>query len=200
MSHTTPYVFQTSVERKINALINNDVELTHEALNQVYITAQVEEGVALYRMAADNMKLMEVRTESHDSKKLAEKMESMGDPRPHDLCHAHAIVSGAHAKAATLRLILAKYKRRIDDPLNGCWLPKNTKAKSYMPERLKNAMPHSRVHRYQYYLWLNSIFRPSNIKNQQKLDQLLVEVSFKLQTGSFPPEVMLKADQQHGAF
>lgn len=200
MSHTTPYVFQTSVERKINALIDNDVELTHEALNQVYITAQVEEGVALYRMAAEKMKLMEVRKEEHNSKKLAEKMEIMGDPRPHELCDAHAIISGAHVKAAALRLILAKYKRRIDDPLNGCWLPKNTKAKAYMPERLKNAMPHSRVHRYQYYLWLNSIFRPSNIKGQKNLDQLLVEVSFKLQTGSFPPEVMLKADQQHGAF
>ena len=127
-------------------------------------------------------------------------MTRMGDPRPHELCDAHAVVAGAHPKSAALRLILAKHRRRIDDPVNGCWLPKNTAAKTHMPERLRAAVPHSRIHRHHYYGWLSSILRSPRIKNPADLDRLLVGVSFRLQTGAIPPEVMLRADQKHGAF
>ena len=195
-----PYVFQTSLERKIYSLIDNEAELTEAVLNEVYVTAQVEEGVARYRAEAASMSLLEVRDEGHNSVSLAGNMAKVGDPRPHELCDAHAIVSGSHAKAAPLRLILAKHRRRIDDPVNGCWLPHNTAAKACMPERLKNAVPHSRIHRHHYYGWLRSVLRSNRIKNQTDLDSLLVSISFRLQTGSIPPEVMLRADQKHEAF
>ena len=42
MHSRQPYVFQTSLERKIYSLIDNDAELTESVLNDVYITAQVE--------------------------------------------------------------------------------------------------------------------------------------------------------------
>ena len=57
-----PYVFQTSLERKIYSLTDNEAEL-----NDVYITAQVEEGVARYRAEAAGMSLLEVRGEGHSS-------------------------------------------------------------------------------------------------------------------------------------
>ena len=66
--HTrTPYVFQSSVERKIYSLIDNDAGLTEAALNQVYVAAQVEEGIARYRAEAEGMTLLDVRGESHNS-------------------------------------------------------------------------------------------------------------------------------------
>ncbi|MGB0503439.1 MAG: AHH domain-containing protein [Thalassolituus sp.] len=200
MHNRQPYVFQTSLERRIYSLIDNEAELTEAVLNDVYITAQVEEGVARYREEAAGMSLLEVKGEGHSSGNLASNMARMGDPRPHELCDAHAVVSGAHPKAAPLRLILAKHRRRIDDPINGCWLPHNTAAKSHMPERLKNAVPHSRIHRHHYYGWLRSVLRSNRIKSQADLDKLLVGVSFRLQTGSLPQEVMLRADQKHEAF
>jgi hypothetical protein len=58
MHNRQPYVFQTSLERKIYSLINNEAEM-----NDVYITAQVEEGVARYRAEAAGMSLLEVRGE-----------------------------------------------------------------------------------------------------------------------------------------
>jgi hypothetical protein len=200
MHSRQPYVFQTSLERKIYSLIDNEAELTEAVLNDVYITAQVEEGVARYRAEAAGMSLLEVKDEEHSSGNLGCNMAKMGDPRPHELCDAHAIVSGGHSKAAPLRLILAKHRRRIDDPVNGCWLPHNTAAISHMPERLKNAVPHSRIHRHHYYGWLRSVLRSNRIKNQADLDKLLVGVSFRLQTGTLPQEVMLRADQKHEAF
>ena len=162
--------------RAQNLFINdNDAELTEAVLNDVYITAQVEEGVARYRAEAGGMSLLEVKGEGNSSGNLG---SNMGDPRPHELCDAHAIVVGGHSKAAPLRLILAKHRRRIDDPVNECWLPHNTAAISHMPERLKNAVPHNRIHRHHYYGWLRSVLRSNRIKNQADLDKLLVACVF----------------------
>ena len=104
------------------------------------------------------------------------------------------------SKSSTFKTYSGETRRRIDDPINGCWLPHNTAAKSHMPERLKNAVPHSRIHRHHYYGWLRSVLRSNRIKSQADLDKLLVGVSFRLQTGSLPQEVMLLADQKHEAF
>ena len=67
MHSRQPYVFQTSLERKIYSLIDNEAELTEAVLNDVYITAQVEEGVARYRAEAAGMSLLEVKGEGHSS-------------------------------------------------------------------------------------------------------------------------------------
>ena len=44
MHNRQPYVFQTSLERRIYSLIDNEAELTEAVLNDVYITAQVKRG------------------------------------------------------------------------------------------------------------------------------------------------------------
>ena len=48
MHNRQPYVFQTSLERKIYSLIDNEAELTEAVLNDVYITAQVGGGVLYF--------------------------------------------------------------------------------------------------------------------------------------------------------
>lgn len=122
----------------------------------------------------------ELGAERHDSAKLAEHMAIIGDPRPHPLTECHALIAGKHPQAAPLRAIMAKRNRRIDDYINGCWLPKNTAAKSQMPRRLTNAVSYRRIHRTNYFMWLRSIITLASAKTPQELDRLLTHVAFRL--------------------
>lgn len=165
---------------------------TKSDLNRVKVIAQVEQGLDKYRAAAPNMNDDALAEESHQSKLLAHFMSVSGDPKPHPKCHAHAVISGAHKYAAELRAILAWLKLRIDDPDNGCWLPENTAAKPLMPRRLQNAVPHSRIHRYNYYFWLNTLIDPAITSTQAELRRTLNMVATRLQAGSQPQYVMNK--------
>jgi len=128
--------------------------------------------------------------EEHRSRLLAKHLTLSGDPRPNKFCHAHAIISGAHTLAAESRAILAWLGVRIDDPDNGCWLPENTAAKTRMPRRLMSAVPHSRIHRYNYYFWLSQIIS-TTLKSQNQLRQALNMIEARLQAGTPPQYVML---------
>jgi hypothetical protein len=163
---------------------------TRSDLNLVKVTAQVERGLDKYRAAAMNMSIEELEDEDHQSSLLAHFLTMSGDPKPHSKCHAHAIVSGAHRYAAELRAVLAWLKLRIDDPDNGCWLPENTAAKAQMPARLRNAVPHSRIHRFNYYFWLNTLIDPAITSSQADLRRTLTMISTRLQSGSQPKYVM----------
>lgn len=159
-------------------------------LNKVGVSEQVQLGIEQYRARGREMLPEDLEAETHNSTLLGQFMELEGDPRPHQLCDAHAIVSGGHTLAARTRAVLAWFQRRIDDPVNGCWLPRNTAAKSQMPKGLKNAVPHSRIHRKKYYRWLNRVLSLTVIKNDAMLVQTLKMIETKLQHGSFPPEIM----------
>lgn len=161
-------------------------------LNLVRVFAQVERGLDEYRAKAKRMSVEELEDEQHRSSMLARFLDASGDPKPHPKCHAHAIVSGAHKYAAELRAILAWHKLRIDDPDNGCWLPENTAAKVLMPPRLKNAVPHSRIHRYNYYFWLNGHIDPALNSTQEGLRSTLRMVATRLQSGTQPAYVLNK--------
>ena len=190
---TTParYANQNPVERSIDNYATLD-KPTQGDLNGIKAVAQVERGLDIYRAAAKNMSIDALEDERHQSSLLSSHMSAEGDPRPHNLCHAHAVISGAHQYAAELRAVAAWLKLRIDDPDNGCWLPENTAAKAQMPERLRNAIPHSRIHRYNYYFWLNREINPQMTGTQDKLRQRLNMVSLRLQAGSQPSYVMNK--------
>ena len=54
------------------------------------------------------MSVSELVAEPHDSARLARNLRASGDPRPHSLCDAHAIIARGYEMAAMLRLILAK--------------------------------------------------------------------------------------------
>jgi len=184
-----PFAFKDKVEQSIDAFASNTKPSVMD-LNRVKVVSQVELMLDKYREEAGKMSLDNLEDEKHESTVLAAFMTATGDPRPHDLCHAHAIVSGAHKDAAELRAMLAWLKVRIDDPNNGCWLPRNTAAKTQMPPRLRDAVPHSRIHRYNYYFWLNRLINPVATTNQDDLVKALGMIELRLQNGSQPAFVM----------
>ncbi|MDN3638770.1 AHH domain-containing protein [Simiduia curdlanivorans] len=185
------YVFKDPVSRKIDWFASLD-KPTLSDLRAVETIAQIECGLDTYRCSVEKMSQIELEAEAHQSKRLAEFMEITSDPRPHPKCHAHAIVSGHHKLAVTQRAVLAWLKVRIDDPVNGCWLPRNTAAKSEMPSSLKNAVPHSRIHRYNYYFWLDRVISFELTTTPDSLMKALKMIELRLQAGKPPSYVMNK--------
>lgn len=188
-----PYALKDRVERAIDIFAAND-NPTQSDLDKVKTTAQIEVELDVYRASVHKMSLNELDDEVHQSARLALFMAASCNPRPHPLCHAHALISGAHKHAAELRAVMAWLRMRIDEPENGCWLPKNTAAKTQMPRRLSNAVPHSRIHRYNYYFWLNQLINPSTTDTKEKLRSALKMIAARLQSGKQPTYVMNKKE------
>lgn len=116
-------------------------------------------------------------------------MRADGFPRPGPYWVAHAIIAGGHAESWALRVILAECEIGIDDPYNGCWLPARTKYTGQQP--YPKALPHSRIHRFNYYAWLNIRFAGLRGRTDIMISKLL-RTRTDLLYGSYPPEVMLK--------
>ena len=190
-SSPKPYAFKDKVEISIDQFAALE-KPTPGDMAYVRAVAQVQQQLDAYRARGSKLDDEALEDEDHQSKILGAFMSATGDPRPHELCHAHAIVSGGHKDAAELRATLAWLKLRIDDPHNGCWLPRNTAAKTQMPERLRNAIPHSRIHRYNYYFWLNREINPTATNTKAKLIDALNMIEIRLQAGNTPPYVMNK--------
>lgn len=188
------FAMKDKVEREIDCFAAKGNPTT-EDLNAVVVVAQIEAGLAAYRVKAANMSVKELQGEQHVSSRLAKHLAATGDPRPNQYCHAHAIVSGGHPQAVRLRAVIAWLKMRIDDPFNGCWLPQNTAALPLMPQRLRNAVPHSRIHRFNYYLWLNGRINLQRTPSFDSLARELRMIAQQLQGRTFPPAVM----EQKGA-
>ncbi|SMF26973.1 A nuclease family of the HNH/ENDO VII superfamily with conserved AHH [Alteromonadaceae bacterium Bs31] len=152
-----------------------------------------------YEAAGQCMDFNQLLEEQHKSGLLAQHMQAMGEPRPHKECHCHAIISGAHPKAAAQRAIMAWVKMRVDFPANGSWLPRNTAAKKVMPSNLKRAVPHSRIHRNNYYDWLDTLINTNTITSAddgKALKDILRTIRTKLETSTFPSSVMKPAGQK----
>ncbi|WP_103654492.1 AHH domain-containing protein [Agarilytica rhodophyticola] len=143
-----------------------------------------------YRMEAMQMSTEQLKTEKHKSSRLAEHMRKSGDPRPSSRCDCHAIVSGGMRQAIEIRAVMAWLKVRIDDPVNGCWLPRDWDDRAHMPNHLRSAVPHRRIHHRQYYLWLASRINVRIIKNSDQLINALRMARRLLQSGAVPPSVM----------
>lgn len=167
---------------------------TESDLARVATIASIQAGINRYRAEAANMSLDELETEKHNSDRLARHLMATTVPcRRPPRCHAHAIVSGGHKEAARLRAVLAWLKLRIDDPDNGCWLPENTAATPH--PMFRHAIPHSRIHRFNYYKWLQTIITIQNMKTQDRLRTALRLIGKQLQEHTFPPDVMLPKGQ-----
>jgi hypothetical protein len=164
---------------------------TQGDLNAVIVEADLQKKIDDYRKGAQNMDEVELENEAHRSDRLGAFL----GPKPHSECHPHAIVSGGDPRAAAARAVLAWHKMRVDDPFNGCWLPRNTAAVRKMPRWLKGAVPHSRIHRNGYYFWLNSKISLDLIETAKQLKPVLTEVAARLQTCTFPKYVMKKAEE-----
>ncbi len=188
------YVELDRTERAI-ALVAWMDKPTRRNMNTVKCAAQVQMGIEQYQANAAGMTQKQLEQEAHDSQRLGAYMHCTGDMKPHKLCDAHAIVSGAHPLAAEARTVLAIYKLRIDDPFNGCWLPRNTTARLQMPPWLRFAVPHSRIHRKGYYDWICQVIDIDKIRDLADLIFQLKMIERKLQTSTFGPKVMNKGEK-----
>lgn len=85
---------------------------------------------------------------------------------------------------------LADHMRRAGDPVNGCWLPRDWSDRAHMPNHLRKAVPHRRIHHTAYYGWLLERINPIMIKTSDQLIHALRLARSQLQNGAVPPRVM----------
>lgn len=162
-------------------------KLSQADKNKIFVAAQVMEGLEKYRNDGDRMNTESIRSEDHKSERLRKHLKERFGFEPND-CHAHAIVSGRQPLAAVMRAAMAQLGIRIDDADNGCWLPENTAATPHPV--FPAAPPHSRIHRYNYYFWINS--KLQGVENVWAFRSRLNVLSKQLYTGKMEPYVLLK--------
>lgn len=184
-----PFYMKDMVDREIDRFAAQENPTQHD-LNRVSVAGQIQDGLDRYRAKSANMSYDDFINEKHRSSRLGKMMACAGEPRPSNRCDAHAIISGAHNRAAQLRAILAWCKRRIDDPVNGCWLPRSEADKPHMPPHLRKAVAHNRIHRNEYFIWLNGLIRPATVKNDDDLVRILRMVKTRLQSSAIPKHII----------
>lgn len=154
--------------------------------------AKMHAFMAQFRANAKNMNSVELLNEKHSSTRLGYLLRADGHPRPAAKWEAHHIISGRHTEAFQARLILAfeEIAIRIDDPDNGCWMPK-TKADA-RPTMYPNAIGHNRIHRQLYYDWI--FRRISSMETDGEIRAFLNTVRAQLLQGNIRPEMKLQQE------
>lgn len=154
--------------------------------------AKLSVFMAQFRGDASNMTYEALLQEKHSSKILGKHLRADGHPRPAAKWEAHHIVSGEHPDALLSRTVLAddEIKIRIDDPDNGCWMPK-TKADA-RPTIYPNAIGHNRIHRDLYYHWLDNSLALMATEGQVRA--FLNTVRAQLLHGNIRPEMKLQQE------
>lgn len=113
-------------------------------LHKIKKIGDIDARLERFRKKSSKMTERKLRWEKHDSQRLGKNLRLAGKARPDDKCHAHAIVAGGDPNAIALRALLAVMNIRIDDAVNGIWLP------AYEDDLPHWAMPNSVAH-----AWLN---------------------------------------------
>lgn len=169
---------------------------TDEASKDLYITQEIAHMKAMtkvqvqldtYQVESALFSTDELLEHTGDSHVLGEFMRVSGKAKPNYRWDAHHIVSSGHTEAAALRGIMALLKLRINDPANGVWLPRRTQDTGQKP--YERAVPHSRIHRQNYYDWLNE--KLLHIRTLDQFTETLSIIEDLLLTSQFPKKVML---------
>lgn len=185
----TPHPLATRVERLLADFAKKD-KPTVADFAALRCFGNLYDSLDRYRAKAQDMTTKELQREKHNSRRLARNLTRCGEPRPSSRCDAHAIVSGQHRLSMEVRGVLAWLKMRIDDPHNGCWLPRDWDDRGHMPNHLRKAVPHRRIHHEGYYRWLGDRVRPQMIRTSDQLIQALRLIRVMLQSGNVPTYVM----------
>lgn len=143
-----------------------------------------------YRSKVHEMSDAQLQGEKHSSRRLANHMRQAGDPRPSPRAACHHMISGGHKDAFLMRLVMVSMAMRIDDPHNGCWLPVDWEDRAFMPNHLRKAVPHKRIHTENYYRWLAGHINMATIRTPEQLIHKLRFARRCLQSGAVPPNVM----------
>jgi hypothetical protein len=166
----------------------NHVEKRAAAISKTKMNAFMSK----YRHDVGSLPYLERARQNHSSKRLSSFLRADGHPRPAAKWEAHHIVSGNHPDAMMSRLILADddIKIGIDDPDNGCWMPK-TKADA-RPTIYPNAIGHNRIHRQLYYNWIQGTITAMTTDGQVRA--FLNTVRMQLLQGNIKPEMKLQQE------
>ncbi len=202
--YRTTYALQSALDRAIESYekkIQQNIKTLEDKKkweqfiaserNKIKVVAQIQQGLADYRCTIRGLTVEEREDEAHDSARLGDHMRAEGFARPNSYWHAHAMISGSDTRAWLLRSLMAECALGIDDGHNGCWLPAATKHTGQRP--YPKAVPHSRIHRHNYYAWLNARF--TGVRELNTLISRLRQTRSDLLYASFPPEVMLPKGQ-----
>lgn len=152
--------------------------------------ARLNAFMAQFRTDANLMTFTQLTNEKHSSKRLGDFLRADGHPRPAAKWEAHHIISGSSPLAMASRAILADIQMRIDDPDNGCWMPK-TKADA-RPTIYPNAIGHNRIHRKLYYRWIENSIQLMTTQGQVRA--FLNMVRMQLLQGNIRPEMKLQQE------
>lgn len=117
---------------------------------------KLQQKVDDYRAASLGKKPRELEAEaqkSGNSHTLGLHLTSSGQFKPNSNWEAHHIVCSRHPSHAASRLILYGFKYGINDPHNGCWLPR--KHRYAVGTSLPNAVGHRHVHTLAYANFVN---------------------------------------------
>ena len=184
---TLKYHEKNNLDHVIDQVASQENEPTFSDLNKVLVASQVQLGIEKYLAVVSSMSTKNLRDEEHNSARLGKHLVESGKSRPSN-CHAHAIVAGKHHNSSIIRVLMARLKIRIDDPDIGCWLPENTAATPH--PKFPAAVPHSRIHRYNYFFWLRH--RLGSIRKEHLFRMDLQLIARHLQERTMPDYVMLK--------
>lgn len=128
------------------------------------------------------MKPSQLFKEKHKPKRLGRFLEVSGSCKPACEFEAHAVISGKHELAEAARMILARFSIRIDDPVNGVWLPNFQR--NIPHEKMPKAPAHRTVHTKQYYANLTALLE--DVETEEELVEVLAKVKSRLMQGKFP--------------
>ena len=177
---------KTQVDLAIDEFVSLK-EPTAKDINRIRVVAEIQSKLDEYRFEATCMSQTSLKEEKHLSSTLARRMtDEAADPKPSDNCDCHAIVSGGHRLAAPMRAILARFLTRIDDPRNGCWLPRTYDDIADMPPWLKKAVPHQGLLNPRYYQWLDYTIgiNLDSVESRDDIIFALKQARIRLQSGA----------------
>ncbi|MGI9282115.1 MAG: AHH domain-containing protein [Endozoicomonas sp.] len=164
----------------------NRIERKFSAAKKARLMAKLEK----FRGEAAKRDKLFLQAESHSSSLLGEFMRAVGMQRPGPRWEAHHIVSGDHKEATPARAVMAQddIKMRIDDPSNGCWMPKTKK--DARPTIYPNAIPHTRIHREKYYEWIFNMLMV--VESFENVEAIFKTVRAQILHGNIKNELLLQ--------
>jgi hypothetical protein len=186
--------FNVLDKAKSESMSDKDFEVFNRVEKRVIAASKAKMAgfMAQFRADAGGMSFVQLTQEKHSSKRLGDFLRADGHPKPAAKWEAHHIISGSSPFAMSARGVLAdeEIKIRIDDPDNGCWMPK-TKADA-RPTIYPNAIGHNRIHRKLYYQWVQNNIELMSTSGQVRA--FLNTVRMQLLQGNIKPEMKLQQE------
>ncbi len=151
----------------------------------------IKENVRLNNMATLQVRLDDYRNKNNTAKQNVKTKEALnrnnssvlgnhltaaGKFKPNSYWEAHHLICSKHASHAAARRILFTDKMGygINDPDNGCWLPKkhNNALNTHYPK----AVGHAYIHTINYGLWVVPLVTMAKTKSELKRTLALIEL------------------------